>query len=413
MPRIGEDLSGVDLMSPSSLHDPYTVLGAIREAEPIMWSERHNAWLFTRYDDVAAGFFNSSLSSNRIRPLLDSETLNVSPLQRPVLEMLADWMVVADPPAHSRLRRLVVPAFRPDRIAELAGPISAMVRSVLKDFAVGGEQDFVGQVAYPLPASVIASILGAPVSDHSMFREWSDDLALVAFGTGGDEREDRHTRAFNGLGEMLGYFKGLVERTRSAPGDNLLSDLLHTDVNNERLSDEEVEGLCALLLFAGHETTTNLLASTIALLLLHPDQLALLRDDPTLSRGAIEESLRYEGPIKIVHRWVVADFEVAGVTIREGQRVFLCIAAANRDPRRFPEPDVFDITRQRNQHLAFGKGIHSCIGAQLSRTEGRIVLEESLDLLSNLEIVDTNLRWHESLAARGLTELVLRRRAAT
>jgi cytochrome P450 len=322
------------------------------------------------------------------------------------MEIMQDWMVVSDPPAHTRLRKLATRAFQPRKVAALEPRIRDLVDHYLDEFLASGEQDLVAGFAFPLPATVIAELIGAPIEDAPRFKQWSTDLALVAFGAGGDERGERHARATAGVEEMVEYFGALLEERRAAPADDMISALLEGE-DGDRLSDEESQGMCALMLFAGHETTTTTITSAVKMLLEHPDQMEQLRADPKLAGKAVEEALRMEGAIKVLQRWVLEDVELRGRTISAGERVFLVPAAANRDPEKFPDPDRFDITRSPNAHVAFGKGVHACIGAMLARIEMRVAVARMVERLPGLRFADDppQFRWTPSLASRGLAEL--------
>jgi cytochrome P450 len=379
-----------DLLAPDVNDDPYPVFRALRERDPVHWSERHRAWLLTSYDDCSAALMNfKALSSDRVRPLLDVMSEEQRAAAGPVYEMITDWMVVTDPPEHRRLRKLASGAFNPRRVAAMADKIQVLIDNTLDEFVGDGHEDFIAHFSYPLPATVIAEIIGAPAEDAWRFRDWSQALAHVAFGSGGDDRNDRYTRSMEGLDQMFDYLGGLMELRRREPGEDMISDLL-AGADGDALSDHEIKSMCALMLFAGHETTTSTIASAVMLLLRHQDQMALLTSDPDeLAGGAVEEALRYEGAIK------------------EGQRVLVLPAAANRDPARFEDPDRFDITRAPNPHIAFGKGIHACIGAQLSRLEMRLALASVVKRLPGLRFAEPEpeLRWVPSLASRGLETL--------
>lgn len=395
-----------DLLAPEVNADPYPLLAALRAEDPVHWSDRHNAWLLTRYDDVATAFLDPRLSSNRVQPLLD-----VLPAERraqvgEVMEMLTGWMVVTDPPVHTRLRRLAAGAFRPQRVAAMEGRIRELVDELLDEFVANGESDLIAGFTYPLPAIVIAELMGVPPEDRDRFRAWSNDLALVAFGAGGEAREERHARASRGLNDLFAYFDGLIEHARQHPGEDMISSLLEGDGSGEALDEQEMKAMCALMLFAGHETTTSTIASAALTLIKHPDQLRRLREQPDLIGKAVEELLRYEGAIKVLIRWVVEDLELRGRQIKAGERVFLVPAAANRDPERFEDPDELDLGRSPNPHLAFGKGVHACIGAQLARLEMRVALGRILERLPGLRLApDASLDWQPSLASRALREV--------
>ena len=407
-----------DLLTARASADPYPVFEALRREDPVHWSETHRAWLVTRYADVSAAFADKALSNDRVRPVLARQRAEragaggnpdrpASASER-VLALMSGWMVVSDPPVHTRLRKLAAGAFKGQRIAVLDTQIGALVDELLEGFRAGtGEQDLISEVAYPLPATVIATMLGARASDRDLFREWSDELALVAFGTGGTARAERHERALRGLSEMDAYFRGLVARRRAEPGEDMLTAMMSTDEQDDKLSDDELVAMCALLLFAGHETTTNSIANATLALLRNPDALAALRADPALLNPGVEELLRYDGPIKVINRWVVAETELAGRTISPGERVHLVLASANRDPERFAEPDTLDLTRSPNPHVAFGKGIHACIGAQLARMETRIALGRIVERLPGLALAREPV-WKDALASRSMETLVVR-----
>jgi cytochrome P450 len=415
MTKTGETLPD-DLLAPDVNEDPYPAFAALREHDPIHWSERHRAWLITRFDDCSAALSNyKQISSNRVAPLLDVMSEERRAQAGPVYEILTGWMVVTDPPEHRRLRKLASGAFNPRRIVAMEGRIQVLVDEILDRFIAEGKEDLIADFTYPLPATVIAEVIGAPPEDTPRFRDWSLALAHVAFGAGGDERDERHATALKGLEQMFDYFGGLIELRREQPGEDMISDLLAGDGSDDRLTDDEVKSMCALMLFAGHETTTSTIASAVLVLLQNQDQLELLRSDPDgLSAGAAEEALRVEGAIKVLHRWVIEDLEMRGKQIRKGDRVFILPAAANRDPEKFEDPDRVDITRSPNPHIAFGRGIHSCIGAQLARLEMRLALASIVKRLPGLRLAEdeSQLRWVPSLASRGLEELRIHHDAA-
>jgi len=400
-------LPELDLLSPEATADPYGALAPLREADPVHWSPRHRAWIITRFEDVEAALTDRRLSSDRVKPALArarAEDANSSATA--ILDLLKSWMVTSDPPEHTRLRKLAAGAFKGQRISAMSGEIKLLVDGFIDDFIESGEPDLLHGVAYPLPATVIALMMGVPVDERDAFRAWSDELALVAFGAGGDVRADRHDRALRGVREMFSYLRGHVEKARRDPGDDMISALAAPVDDGDRLDDDELLSMLALLLFAGHETTINATANGVLALLRHPEQLELLREDPELMPRAVEELLRFDGPIKVLHRHVVESHELHGRMIEAGDRLFIALAGANRDADQFEDPDSIDITRHPNRHVAFGRGIHACIGAQLARLEMRHNLEGVVARLPDLRLAEGASPKHvPSLATRALDSL--------
>ena len=373
-----------DLLSPELTEDPFAYYAELRAGDPVHWAPASKAWLLTRYDDVVAAFGDPRLSSDRVRPLLD-----VLPAQRraeygPMLETISRWMVVTDPPAHTRLRRLANRAFRQQRVTAMSGWIGELVDELLDDFVAAGGDDFLAGLAYPLPAAVIARMMGVPQQD----------------------RAGRHARALAGVRELQEYLAGLIARRRREPGEDMISVLLNgADEDGDHLDDAELMALCSLILFAGHETTTNLLCNAIVALDRHPAELARLRAEPSLVNRAVEEVLRFEGPIKILIRWVVQDHERDGRPVRAGDRVFLVLQSANRDESTFADPDRFDIGRPgKPLHVGFGRGVHACLGAQLARIEARVALPRILGRLGDIRVLG-DVSWRPNIASRAVTGL--------
>ncbi len=400
-----------DLLSPELTEDPFAYYAELRASDPVHWAPGSKAWLLTRYDDVVAAFGDPRLSSDRVRPLLDVLSAQRRAEYGPMLEIISRWMVVTDPPVHTRLSRLASLAFRQQRVSAMSGWIGELVEELLDDFVASGGDDFLAGLAYPLPAAVIARMMGVPQQDRGMFQHWSDELALVAFGAGGQDRAGRYARALAGVRELQEYLTGLIERRRREPGEDMISLLLGSaageggDEDGDHLDDAELMALCSLILFAGHETTTNLLCNAIVALDRHPAELAWLRADPSLVNRAVEEVLRFEGPIKILIRWVVQDHERDGRQVKAGDRVFLVLQSANRDKGTFADPDRFDIGRPgKPLHVGFGRGLHACLGAQLARIEARAALPKILGRLGDIR-VSGEVTWRPNIASRAVTGL--------
>ncbi len=397
--------SGPEMLSPEAVADPYSFFATLREEDPVHWNEGQRAWVISRYEDVAAAFTDPRLSSDRVQAVYDSK---LSPAEResraPTFALLADWMVFKDPPAHTRLRDLVKRTFTPRAIARLAPRVEAIVDELL-DLPAAGEIDVIGQVAYPLPALVIAEMLGVPAAERDRFRAWSNDISATIFQA--ERSAADRARAQAGLVALSDFLRDLVHRYRREPGENLISELVAAREGDASLSEGEIVSTCVLLLFGGHETTTNLIANGYLALLRDPAQAELVRSGPEAVAAAVEELNRFDGPAKISVRRAAAPIELRGREIPAGAKVFLAQAAANRDPRRFEHPDEVDVERTENRNVAFGFGIHYCLGAPLARLEVSTVLPRMLERLPNARAVG-ELTYQPMLLTRGLTALPIR-----
>ncbi|WP_225839543.1 cytochrome P450 [Streptomyces sp. NK08204] len=348
------------------------------------------AWLVTRYEDGLAALGDPRLSSD-IRDASDPRLVQQLPATE--RESLVRNMLRADPPDHTRLRRLVSKAFTARRVAELRPRVQAITDGLLDAIAHAGRADLVADFALPLPVTVISELLGVPTRDRYDFQRWTDDMILQ-----GPEPPDP-TVVDGAWQQMRAYLVKLLEAKRADAGDDLLSDLINARDEEQRLDEDELIAMAFLLLVAGYVTTVNLISGGIAALLAHPDQLELLRDDPTLLPDAIEEFLRYDGPVNPgIARFARENIEIAGVRIPRGATVLVASAIADRDPARFPDPDRLDITRRDNAHLAFGHGIHYCLGAPLARLEGQVAIGTALRRLPGLTLAvpPDELQWRPS-----------------
>lgn len=387
----------VDLLDPAVLSDPYPLFHRLRTEDPVHWEADLEFWALTRYADALYALREDSLLSSAIHD---------SPRPGGVGLSSARWFVFLDPPRHTRLRALVHSAFTPQVVEGLRARIQAIVDELLDRAAEAGRLDLIADLGFPLPAIVIAELLGVPAEDRAQFRAWSADLAaaggLVRMAADGAERL---SRARAGGAALNAYFRDIIRERRRAPRDDLVSRLTGVQSAEGTLSEEELVDTCALLLFAGHETTTNLIGNGMLALLRHPDELSRLRADPSLIGSAVEELLRYDSPVQIRVRVARETIEIGGRRIAKGQRVLILVGAANRDPARFPDPDRLDIARPDNRHLAFGHGIHFCTGAPLARLEGAIAIRRLLRRFPRLELTTDQLAWRETLTLRALNAL--------
>ena len=395
------------LNSPGFAHNPYPLYQALREAEPVYWSQAWRCWILTRYDDIQAMLRDSQRFTS-----LDRFTSTVKPeIPEPVWEQIQPLVrhfnagvVNADPPDHTRLRNLLHKAFTAPTISKLQGYVRQLVDQLLDKVKGDGHMDLVRDLAYPLPVGVIGELLGVPLEDHDKLKRWSS--GIMEFMTTPRPTTEALFRSQEAILNLRDFFRKIYIQRRERPDDKLVSTLLAVRDEGDRLSEEELLSTCVTLLVAGHATTTNLIASAVLFLLQHPDQLRKLRENPALIEGAVEESLRYDGPFQRNRRIAREDVIIGGKHIGKGQLVLAFLGAANRDPTHFPDPDRFDIERHPNRHISFGAGVHFCLGASLSRLEARIAVNSILARMPDLRLATETLEW-ENVMLRGLKALSL------
>jgi cytochrome P450 len=378
--------------------DPYPLYHRLRSESPVYWDEQSGAWIVTRYADVAAMLRDPRFVAQK--PMFTEP--EIAALQ----QITERWMVLRDPPAHTRLRRLVNNAFTPRIVENLRPHIEQLVGDMLERVQTAGSMELIQDLAFPLPVWVIAHMLGVPPDRHEDFKRWSEALANLSEPPGVASFEAL-LETNEAMVEFADYFRALVDDKRRAPSEDLLSALIAAEEQGERLSLDDVIANAVLLLFAGHETTVNLIANGVYSLLRHPDQLALLRQNPDEIKSAVEECMRFESPIQTTSRQLGEDLTWGSHTMREGEIVLLVLGAANRDPEQFRDPDRFDITRTDNRHLAFGAGVHFCVGAPLSRLEAQIAIPMLLRRMPHLRIAEGPLVWRRWESWRGLEKLPL------
>lgn len=395
-----------DPSDPRVMADPFPVYARLREEDPVHWSPSLKSWIVTRYTDVRDLLLSDDLSVNRLMQFYTALPPKESALLKELIHYLNLWLAFRDPPDHTRLRRIMRHAFTAQAIAAMRPNIEDITQMLL-DRLEAQEQDAVDLIqdfALQLPAFVIMDLLDVPRDMLDKFKEWSDDMAV--FIGGARNAGDKYERAARGCQNMSAYFRELVAERTANPKPGFLMDLINARDEGDKLSDDELVATCILILFAGHETTTNLIGNATLLLLRHPDALAQLRRDPALIETAIEEVLRFDGPTNSLVRVVAQDHELHGRTLREGERVFVMVNSANRDPRRFEAADTFDITRAQNRHLTFGQGIHLCMGAKLAREEGRIAVQALIQRFPKLALdPDSPPEWLDAMVPRGTRRL--------
>lgn len=363
----------------------------MRETQPVWRDEGSGCWHVFRYDDVRTVITEyHTFSSERRRPgFLTRKAAQAADGQTRAGRSL----LTMDPPEHRQYRNLVSSAFTPRAIDRLRGRVAEITQELLDEACSEGKMDFATEIAYPLPTIVIAELLGVPTSDRPLFRRWAEallsrQLSDAEFFKPEEEQRDHPEiqRLRQTFEEMSDYFEQMLEERKQAPRDDMMSDLLRASIDGEHLSMEDTISFCTILLLAGHVTTTNLLSQAIRCFDEHPDALELVRKQPELMPEAIEEVLRYASPVWRLVRTTRETVEIAGVTIPENQLVFAWLASANRDSAQFPDPEHFIPTRTPNRHVAFGHGVHFCIGAPLSRMEASVALPIILTQLPHLRV---------------------------
>ncbi len=394
--------------------NPYPFFRLLQEEDPLHRSEVLNGWLLTRYADVKAAFSHEHLSSNTLSPLFERMAPPKRAAMQDLVQALSLWAIFNDAPKHTRLRGLMNKAFTPRAISALRPLIQRIVHSLLdhvEERARGFAKisiDLVRDFATPLPLQIILSMLGVQTDEIYLAKAWSDELALVVGGSlHSPNKYERAQQAYQKLNEL---FRSALWARRAQPLENrsdILSGLLSAQEREDVLSQDEILASCVMLLFGGHETTVNLISNGMLTLLRHPEQLAKLRAEPALIESAVEELMRYDGPAGALSRIAQKDLTWHGQHIAAGERIFLQINAANRDPRIFAEPDVLNLERTPNPHLGFGFASHYCVGAALARAEAQIALSTFIERYSHIELVPCELDWHDLLALRGPLALPL------
>lgn len=374
-------------------HNPYPVYEKLRKDEPvfrIMFPHGEFGWIITRYEDAAQILKDPRFSKDMVRRY---GAQNQS--------IFSNNMLFSDPPDHKRLRGLVQKAFTPKLVADMRSHIQDIADELLDNLPSQEKMNLIDDFAFPLPIIVISEILGVPLEDRDKFRIWSNTIIDASIAESA-ELFEQHAR------EFTDYLTAWFAKVRRDPGTDLISQLVIAEESGQQLTEQELLGVVSLLIIAGHETTVNLIGNGILALLEHPEQRELLINQPELIHNAIEEMLRYNGPVEFsTSRWALEDIEFRGQRIAKGDLVIVALDSANRDEQQFKDADIFDITREKSSHLAFGKGIHLCLGAPLARLEGEIAVSTLLNRFPNIQLqADVNeLEWRPGMNIRGVKEI--------
>lgn len=385
------------LNSSEFLKDPYPFYDKLRSANPVskVTLLKYSGWYITRYDEAVMILKDTRFKN---RPPLPQASKKYNDLKK----IQNDMMVFKNPPDHTRLRKLVSNVFSPQVVENYRPYIEETVNDLIDRVQNKKSMDIVSDFAFPLTSLVIAKIVGVPEEDRSQFKEWAASLIQTI-----DIKRDRNNLV-NGNDtavKVLDYFKELIKKRKQNPKDDLISMLIMEEQQGEKLTEEELLATCILLIIAGHETTVNLISNSMLSLLNHPDQLKKLKETPSLMETAVEEFSRYESPTQMTARVASEDIEINNKIIREGDQVYIFLGAVNHDPKKFTEPNRLDISRNPNPHLAFGYGIHFCLGSTLARVEAKIAINVLLQRMSNIQLTQSTPKWKELTGFRSLKEL--------
>jgi pimeloyl-[acyl-carrier protein] synthase len=399
-----------ELFSPQFFADPYPIYARLREASTLPYDKRLG-WMVTRYDDIRSLAKSGLLSRSKFEAeRLVGLSAEVCLAARPVMDGFNLEMMRRDPPAHTRLRGLVNKAFTTRVIDQLRPRIQQIIDELLDAVDDAAYIDVIGDLAYPLPASVIMELLGVPLEDRPRLKEWTTDrIAFIGSIQNAPDPLALATRAAQSASAMNVYFREVIKERRVRPKGDLISLLIAVE-EDDRLTEEEIIANCSLLLSAGHETTTNLIGNGLLALLRHPSQLRRLIDEPDRMQSAVEELLRFDSPVQLAPRASIAEIQLAGVSIPAGQRVTLMLGAANRDGEYFNNPNRLNVEREPNEHLSFGFDRHFCLGAHLARLEAQLAFSTLLRRYPGLALDGSPLQWVSNLAYRGLKALPVKLR---
>jgi pimeloyl-[acyl-carrier protein] synthase len=400
----GAPLSLYHLLDPEVLANPYPLYRRLRTEDPVHWDPYLHAWIITRYDDVNTVF--RRLSADRTPPPESFEALGV-PEVAPIARVMVQQMLFLDAPAHTRLRRLAGHAFQPAHVNNLRRHIQGIADRLIDDIEArgAGRMDLLADFAEPLPAMVTTELLGVPVDDHGKLKDWSVTFAGMLGNF--QHNPDGLVAVLDAVDNLTSYFRDAIRNQRRHPREGLVGTLLAAEVDGDRLTDDEVAANCIITMVGGLETTTNLIGNGMLTLLRNPAAMHRLRTEPEIMANAVEELLRYESPSQHTGRIARDDIVLSGRQIRKGQAVIAVMAAGNRDPERFPEPDRVDFDRPDNRHLAFGWAAHFCFGAPLARLEAQISFMSLLRRFPEIQLLDEPLVWRENLGLRGVKALPL------
>jgi len=384
--------------------DPYPTYRQLREEDPVHWSDNWGAWLITRYEDVTTALQDHRQFSNasRYAKFVDHFPAELHDKLRPYADHFKTGLINSDPPDHTRFRGVVKDAFNRVMIEKLRPHVQSIVDDLLDSVADKGEMDVIRDLAFLLPTAVITQLLGVPLEDRFKFDAWATEI--FSFQGGARAVPEKALKAQEGILAFREYYRNLLDERLREPRDDIITQLAQAE-DDGVLNEDEVLSICVTLLLAGYGTTMALIGNSVLALLRHQDQLQKLKGDPAIITSAMEELLRYDSPVGRQNRVAVQDIELGGKTIRKGEVVALLLGAANRDPAKFSDPDKLDLARTDNKHIAFGVGIHFCLGAPLGRLEGQIAVNSLVQRFPDLRLADEAHVWREDIVIHGLESL--------
>ncbi|MBX3072883.1 cytochrome P450 [Candidatus Obscuribacterales bacterium] len=391
-------------LTPEFLQDPYPTYRQLREEAPIFWSDKSKYWLITRYEDVHSILKDMSYEKQLQRWKQVNPMVKMIPEVSKLMGTRAKWMLNMNPPDHTRLRGLVNRAFTPKMVNEMRPHIQEIADYIIDRLQDKEEFDLVADFAFPLPVVVIAEMLGVPREDREQFKLWSHALTDTLEPEPNIEKMKQANKATE---ELYEYLRPLVSERRKNPKNDLITALAAAEEEGKKLTEDELLANCVLILVAGHETTVNLIGNAVRTLLQHQDQLDLLKANPDLIGSAIGEVLRFESPVQTTRRLAGETLELNGTKINEGDMLVLLLGAANRDPAQYENPDTFDIQRDTKKHMAYGHGIHHCLGSSLADAEAQIAVGTLFKRLPNLRLLDQKIEIRTPFALRGAKKLMV------
>lgn len=389
-----------DPFLPEYVADPYPVYNYLRSKAPVHWSPK-GIWIVTSYSEVVTILTHSQFS-RKLQPTTGYKNFLKKLELNPVFKMQSHWMLFKDPPEHTRLRTLVNQAFTAKMVEKMYPRIQLIVDKLLDNVQEVGTMDVLADLAKPLSTLVTAEMIGVPTDDREIFEQWLGDIFDAIDITNTPEAIERGNKATLAF---IDYFCSLVRERRKAPKEDLITSLIIAEEKGNKLSEAEIFATCIMLLAGGNETTMNLIGNGTFALLRHPDEINKLRENPYLIQTAVEELLRYDSPAPVMGRRVAENIKVGGKLFYKGQEVKVVLGAANRDPVQFSNPDCLDITRSDNRHVSLGRGVHTCVGASLTRAEGQIAINTLIKRMPNLKLQTDSLEWRNKFNIRGLKSL--------